>query len=96
MMDSAVLTTLVDRWRPETHTFHLLSDETTVTLQDVAMILSLPINSTPVCGPVSSDGWRDSVGAAIGIQPPMFPQTRRTRSHRASTPGGSQLTLAYD
>jgi len=70
MMDSAALTALVDRWRPETHTFHLPCGETTVTLQDVAMILGLPIDGSAVCGAVSPAGWRDSVGAAIGIRPP--------------------------
>jgi hypothetical protein len=39
-------------------------------LQDVAMILGLPIDGTPVCGPVSLVGLRDSVGEAIDIQPP--------------------------
>jgi hypothetical protein len=32
MMDSAVLMALVDRWRPETHMFHLPCGEITVTL----------------------------------------------------------------
>jgi hypothetical protein len=32
LMDSAVLTALVDRWHPETHTFHLACGETTVML----------------------------------------------------------------
>jgi hypothetical protein len=32
LMDFAALTTLVDRWRPETHTFHLPCGETIVTL----------------------------------------------------------------
>jgi hypothetical protein len=70
LMDAAALMTLVDRWRPETHTFHLPSGEITVTLQDVIMILGLPINGTPVCGMVSPAGWRDSVGHAIGLRPP--------------------------
>jgi hypothetical protein len=69
-MDTTALTTLVDRWRSKTHTFHPSSDEITVMLQDVAMILGLPINGTPVCGMVSPVGWRDSVGHAIGIRPP--------------------------
>jgi hypothetical protein len=67
MIDSAALMTLVDRWHPETHMFHLLCGETTVTLQDVAMILGLSIDGTPVCGPVSPSGWRDSVGATNSI-----------------------------
>jgi hypothetical protein len=56
LMDSIVLTTLVDQWRLETHTFHLPCGETTVTLQDVAMILGLLIDSTLICGMVSSAG----------------------------------------
>jgi hypothetical protein len=56
MMNSTVLTALVDRWRPETHMFHLSCEETTVSLQDVAMILGLPIDGMPVCGTVSPRG----------------------------------------
>jgi hypothetical protein len=36
-------------------------------LQDVIMILGLPIDDTSVCGTLSPGGWRDSVGAAIGM-----------------------------
>jgi hypothetical protein len=49
-MDSIVLMTLVDQWCPETHTFHLSCGKTTVILQDVAMIVGLPIDGTPICG----------------------------------------------
>jgi hypothetical protein len=69
MMDSAVLTTLVDRWRPETHTFHLPCGETMVMLQNVAMILGLPIDGAPVSGMVPPAGWRDSITAAISLRP---------------------------
>jgi hypothetical protein len=67
MMDLTALTTLVDRRRPETHMFHLPCGETTVTLQDVTMILGLPIDDTPICGTLSPGGWRDSVMPAIGL-----------------------------
>jgi hypothetical protein len=67
MMDSVTLMILVDRWHPETHTFHLLCGETRVTLQDIAMILGLPIDDTLVCGPMFPAGWRDFVGATISI-----------------------------
>jgi hypothetical protein len=67
MMDSAALTSLVDRWRPETDTFHLPCGEITVTLQDIAMILGLPIDGAPVSRMVSPAGWRDSIAAAIGL-----------------------------
>jgi hypothetical protein len=62
LMDAAALMTLVDWWRSETHTFHLPSGKIMVTLQDVAMILGLPTDGTPICGMVSSAGLRDSVG----------------------------------
>jgi hypothetical protein len=47
-IDEALLTGLVDRWRPETHTFHLPFGEMTVTLKDVAMLTGLPIRGRPV------------------------------------------------
>ena len=49
-LDWALLTALVDRWRPETHTFHLPCGEMTITLQDTAMILGLPLEGEPVTG----------------------------------------------
>ncbi|MFQ6669444.1 hypothetical protein Gotur_034690 [Gossypium turneri] len=45
-----LLSALVERWRPETHTFHFLCGECTVTLEDVAMQLGLPIDGSPVTG----------------------------------------------
>ncbi|XP_016195952.1 serine/threonine-protein phosphatase 7 long form homolog [Arachis ipaensis] len=47
---SALLSALVERWRPETHTFHLPVGEVTVTLEDVSYILGLPINGEAVTG----------------------------------------------
>ncbi|QHN88000.1 uncharacterized protein DS421_16g559980 [Arachis hypogaea] len=41
---------LVERWRPETHTFHLPYGECTITLEDVAMILGLRTDGLPVTG----------------------------------------------
>jgi len=35
MIKINVITTLVERWRTETQTFHLLISECTITLQDI-------------------------------------------------------------
>ncbi|QHO00595.1 uncharacterized protein DS421_13g407800 [Arachis hypogaea] len=51
-----MLAALVERWRPEIHTFVLPVGEVTVTLEDVAHIFGLPIDGEPV------NGWTDSSG----------------------------------
>ncbi|VAH20611.1 unnamed protein product [Triticum turgidum subsp. durum] len=68
--NAPALTALIDRWRPETHTFHLRTGEMTLTLQDIDMITGLPINGKPLCMSTDSDGWRDQMLALIGMVPP--------------------------
>ncbi|KAL4294127.1 hypothetical protein AHAS_Ahas18G0197000 [Arachis hypogaea] len=51
---SAMLTALVERWQPETHTFVMLVGEVTVTLEDVLHLFGLPIDGEVVTG------WTDS------------------------------------
>ncbi|KAK1667179.1 hypothetical protein QYE76_055338 [Lolium multiflorum] len=69
-MNPSALTALVDRWRPETHTFHLRAGEMAPTLQDVSMILGLPIQGEPLCMNTASDGWRQQMEVLIGRAPP--------------------------
>ena len=64
-----LITALVDRWRPETHTFHLPCGEMTVTLQDVAMITGLPIRGDPICLSTNTDGWRGLMTSFLGMEP---------------------------
>lgn len=69
-MDGPLLTAMVDRWRPETHTFHMPFGEMTITMQDAAMILGLPLHGLPVTGIIQNENWRDMVEMHIGIRPP--------------------------
>jgi len=50
-----LLTKLLERWRTETHTFHFSLGETIVTLEDVELILGLPIDGEVVTGITSGD-----------------------------------------
>ena len=76
-MNPTAIIVLVDLWRPETHTFHLRTGEMTVTLQDMSMILALPIEGEPVCfdadssGGKNSSSWHQTVLSAIGKVPPV-------------------------
>ncbi|KAG8481626.1 hypothetical protein CXB51_026473 [Gossypium anomalum] len=45
-----LISALVERWRLETHTFHLPCGECTVTLEDVALQFGLPIDGDAVTG----------------------------------------------
>jgi hypothetical protein len=66
----SALSALIDRWRPETHTFHLPCGEMTVTLQDWGMITALPIEGHALTGRVDRAHWEDRVTALIGDCPP--------------------------
>ncbi|KAL9665761.1 hypothetical protein QQ045_000082 [Rhodiola kirilowii] len=49
-VDPSLLTIVVERWRPETHTFHFNNGEATITLQDMSLLIGLPIEGVPVTG----------------------------------------------
>ncbi|RYR59338.1 hypothetical protein Ahy_A05g025204 isoform B [Arachis hypogaea] len=49
-VDEPLLSAFIERWRPETHTFHMPFGECSITLQDVAYQLGLPIDGEPVSG----------------------------------------------
>ncbi|CAN1165095.1 Serine/threonine-protein phosphatase 7 long form homolog, partial [Linum perenne] len=65
-----LVTALLERWRPETNTFHLLQSEATITLEDVEVLTSLPTRGRPV-----SVGYDDRAADVIcqellGATPP--------------------------
>ena len=83
--DYSLLAALVDRWRPETHTFHLTVGEMAPTLQDVSYLLGLPLMGEAM-GPTDvGAGWREDLLARFAVvqrmetAPPYreFPQTQR-------------------
>ncbi|KAD1566678.1 hypothetical protein E3N88_42623 [Mikania micrantha] len=49
-LDHGLLEALIERWRPETHTFHLPFGEVTVTLKDINVLWGLPIEGEVVSG----------------------------------------------
>ena len=51
-IDSKFILAMLERWRPETHRFHLPIGECTVTLEDVYMLLGLPVDGKAVNGSV--------------------------------------------
>ncbi|QHO00069.1 uncharacterized protein DS421_13g403260 [Arachis hypogaea] len=44
ILDEPLVSAFVERWRPETHTFHMPFGECAITLQDVAYQLGLPVD----------------------------------------------------
>ncbi|XP_075636644.1 serine/threonine-protein phosphatase 7 long form homolog [Castanea sativa] len=65
-LDHALITALVERWRPETHSFHLPHGEMTITLQDIEVIMGVPVHSLPVVGFTHMDNWRDFCMELLG------------------------------
>ena len=60
-LNRSFLTALVDRWRPETHTFHLPCGEMAPTLQDVTYLLGLPIVGEAVGPRVVPSSWKNDL-----------------------------------
>jgi hypothetical protein len=84
-LNAAAITALVDRWRPETHTFHLRTGEITPTLQDVSMIFGLPIAGEPLCMSTDSDGWRNAMHLLIGMAPEELEDKSKDRVPAGAT-----------
>ncbi|KAL6339402.1 hypothetical protein AAG906_032934 [Vitis piasezkii] len=67
-LDWHLITAFVERWRLETHTFHLPQGECTITLQDIAMLIGLPVDGDVVTGSTCLD-WRRVCYSLLGLTP---------------------------
>jgi hypothetical protein len=70
LFNAMTIMVMVDRWRLETHYFHVPYGEMTVTLEDLAMILGLPIRGHPVIGHVDSAMWHERIAVFLGRELP--------------------------
>ncbi|XP_058755463.1 protein MAIN-LIKE 2-like [Vicia villosa] len=66
-VDSKLVIAMLERWRLETHTFHLPTGECTITLEDINMLFGLRIDGRAVVGEIEGPDY--ACVDALGIEP---------------------------
>ena len=67
-VNGALVNAFSERWRPETHTFHLKCRETTITLQNVSVLLGIFVDGRPLTGVTNID-WFELCHELLGVMP---------------------------
>lgn len=65
-IDHNLITAFVERWRPKIHTFHLPHGETMIRLQDVEVLLGIPIDGEAIVGTTDLT-WAAECQRMLGI-----------------------------
>ncbi|KAL9690344.1 hypothetical protein QQ045_010742 [Rhodiola kirilowii] len=68
-VDWSFMTALVERWRSETHTFHLRNGEMTITLEDVGVLTGLPIEGRDVTTDQEVEDYAPLYEHLLGVVP---------------------------
>lgn len=93
IIDAALIHGLVERWRSETHSFHLPVGEMTVTLQDVSALWGLRIDGVPIGGVSDSPDYLGLIEDLLGMLPEEL-QKKRTKNEEESKYSEYHLSLA--